>query len=193
MIDNTRVAKPNLCNGKSRDTVFHRFVLQKGDLYGKDNIGYYVFRNNCIGKSSNGKVYAMVYRLYNDHWVQVIYENPDKNWQDCFYAIVKYYGLYLSHNCAVKGDLRLQENYNKRKEERQERIDSAKELRQMAKGKGCVCRKHLKVSSARIPGLSEDYMEASREIYGDTVDMNGKKVKLTSTPMVCYMDGVFKK
>lgn len=64
-------------------------------------------------------------------------------------------------------------------------------LRQMACGKDAIRKFHCKASGSSHPRNDYAYVEASREVYGDTIEMNGKDYKV-SEGLACYMDGVFK-
>lgn len=151
--------------------VFHGYTLNLSDIYGQDESGYFVFNVNSIGYDESGKAVAMLNRLYNNSWIQVIYTDATK--APVFAEIARKYGLY---------EMRYQKSN-----------ENAKELRSAATGKDPAYR-YIKQrgTKAREPKFTKEYNTASQKIYGEYIYFGDKKRKVSGS-IASYMDGVMKK
>lgn len=151
--------------------VFHGFTLSPTDIYGQDSYGYFVFSANCVGYDESGKVVAMLYRLCNHEWAQVIYTDATK--APVFAQIASKYGLF---------EMRYKKSTEK-----------AKEIRQGASNKEANYR-YVKQrgTGSKDPKYAKEYNEGSVAIYGEYVYFGNRKRKVHNS-VASYMDGIMKK
>lgn len=166
--------KPRRC---TVPTLWHGYYLQKGDIFGQDQLGYYVTTN----ERTQG---VMIFKRPNPNregvlscqWLEVITLQEDS----CAVAMIgKLFG-FVGHRSApitfvrhVNGKAKIVTDEVIR--------DDRPDLRYHKCGS----------RYGRKARMAQEYLEMSRAVYGDVVEMNGKQHEL-SPKYVNYMDGFWK-
>ena len=165
--------KPRRC---TVPTVWHGYHLRPGEIFGQDELGYYVTTN----ERTKG---VMIFKrpnpcrngLANCQWLEVITLQEDS----CAVAMIeKLYG-FVGHESApvtfvrhVNGKQKIVTNENVH--------DNGPDLRY-----------HKCGHYGKKVRMAQEYLERSRAVYGDVIEMNGVKHEM-SPRYSNYMDGYWK-